>query len=536
MSSSTKNEEWVELYSKKNDKPYWYNTKSKKSVWTKPESLSKLLSNESEQWEERHSKTYQRKYWVNLVTNESAWSDPRDKTSTININDKRTKSEEEENEENSNKKIKILIQEDYPILALEREKLRKDCHNLLVTINEKYGKMLGSSKTARSCNKDGMDAGMQGIFARIMWHQLLHQIYIHGDVGSSLSRDGIFPQTTVSDEAVTKEFIDAGRSTEQTYQIMTNVLEAMKKSCSTLAELRRKAISTDFKRDIIVRVEDLGSGDQRVFYNLSYESTVFQISEQHILKLLRLYKLHTDVNSTIQDPIFLRRVFCVLSRYDSLSGSSDGYQMAFPHKGFQWLRDNVGVKIECFASPLNCWNQRIFSVARDTDQFFGSCGNFFLFDGSVGLGQLTETDIGEPLGGSFEANPPFVESIMNQMAHKIEQILTKFEKGDVPFSFSVIVPAWTDCEGIEIMTASRFLRPIKGFVLRLEKKKHTYRPGMQHRTKHLEQPSNVDTLVFFLQNEAGAGKWPVTEKMAFGLKNLLEQDSEDNRFNNRKYG
>jgi hypothetical protein len=69
---------------------------------------------------------------------------------------------------------------------------------------------------------------------------------------------------------------------------------------------------------------------------------------------------------------------------------SEGYQMAFPDSGFQWLRDHVGVKIECFASPLNCWNQRFCSVARDTDRFFGSLGNFFLFDRPTGIDSMSE--------------------------------------------------------------------------------------------------------------------------------------------------
>jgi hypothetical protein len=36
----------------------------------------------------------------------------------------------------------------------------------------------------------------------------------------------------------------------------------------------------------------------------------------------------------------------------------------------------------------------------------------------------------------------------------------------------------------------------------------------------------VDTLVFFLQNNAGANKWPVTVKMAETLKTQLMDDSQ----------
>ncbi|CAN0472294.1 unnamed protein product, partial [Scytosiphon promiscuus] len=50
----------------------------------------------------------------------------------------------------------------------------------------------------------------------------------------------------------------------------------------------------------------------------------------------------------------LRLLFCVLSRYETLSATSDGYQMAFPASGFRLLRHLVSVDCECFASPLNC--------------------------------------------------------------------------------------------------------------------------------------------------------------------------------------
>jgi hypothetical protein len=72
------------------------------------------------------------------------------------------------------------------------------------------------------------------------------------------------------------------------------------------------------------------------------------------------------------------------------------------------------------------------------------------------------------------------------------------------------------------MLNSRHCRPQKNYVLTLEKKKHNYRPGMQHRTDHEEQPSNVDTFVFFLQNDLGAQKWKVTTELAEELKRHLE--------------
>ena len=217
----------------------------------------------------------------------------------------------------------------------------------------------------------------------------------------------------------------------------------------------------------------------------------------------------------------MERCFCLLQRYHNLSGGSEGYQMAISNEAFQWFRTNLSVNMECFASPLNCWNERFFSVSYDTDQYFGSLGNFFQF-----RHETSESGISKPfsylfeVGGSFEANPPFVDSVMTSMAKHIHYLLDSVKTSTVPFSFSIVVPAWTDCEGILIMNDSCYARPYVGYKLVLEKKEHYYRPGMQHRVLDREkQLSNVNTFVYVLQNDAGSVKWPFDLKMA---KQLME--------------
>jgi hypothetical protein len=72
---------------------------------------------------------------------------------------------------------------------------------------------------------------------------------------------------------------------------------------------------------------------------------------------------------------------------------------------------------------------------------------------------------------------------MDQMAERIMKLLEKFnsphyyqnnEIPAVPLSFIVIVPAWDNCAGIELMTHSKFTRPYPGDRLTLEKKKHEH--------------------------------------------------------------
>ena len=87
--------------------------------------------------------------------------------------------------------------------------------------------------------------------------------------------------------------------------------------------------------------------------------------------------------------------------------SASGYQMGLPSAGMSYIRKHLGVSLECFASPLNCYchlgndstelgdeicdekmNKNLtldstsgmdgyYSIAYDVDKYFGSLGNFF---------------------------------------------------------------------------------------------------------------------------------------------------------------
>jgi hypothetical protein len=387
-----------------------------------------------------------------------------------------------------------------------------------------YGEMLGNSKTSRSCAKDGMKIGMQGIFSRILWTQLLEQIRKMRDIGYTYIKDPVIPSHISLDEQIIAELIEAGRSLEQAKLVYQGVSESLQESLVQLVRQASTIILHKNQQHVVhitykdtTRQIDVNTIEQTLTSHdilvLTYESLSYEIRGDYLIKLLNLYHMHTDPHIVLNDVIFIRRVFCVVARYETLSGSSDGYQMAFPSTGFQWLRDHMGVNVECFASPLNVWNQRFCSIAYDTDRYFGSLGNFFGYDASKG-------------GGSFEANPPFVESVMEHMARKIQTILTLHQHSDIPYSFTVIVPGWDDdkCVSYQIMFNSCFCRPFTNYKLILEAKRHNYRPGMQQRAQRDEQASNVVTFVFFLQNDAGAKKWPITVDKALELRDILEKE------------
>src|SRR3546814_361298 len=140
--------------------------------------------------------------------------------------------------------------------------------------------------------------------------------------------------------------------------------------------------------------------------------------------------------------------------------------MAFPASGFRLLQELFGVEAECFASPLNVTLDKFCSVGYDTDRYFGSAGSFWKFHGRDPKWHSAETDM-QRGGGSYEANPPFVEEVMDEMAMKITELLQDAEQRNIPLSFCVIVPGWDDdtCKSFTIMTTTEFARPARGFYL-----------------------------------------------------------------------
>ena len=244
------------------------------------------------------------------------------------------------------------------------------------------------------------------------------------------------------------------------------------------------------------------------------------ISKDHFRKLVRLWALaHGGDGAEISEPMHhmfqlpaeeqsaLRRaIYCCLARYEALRGA--GYQCAVPAGAFEAAAEACGLgrTIECFASPLNCRYRRFCSAFPDIEKAFGSLGSFF------------NDDDFNPTEGTFEANPPFVPETMELMRMKIEHMLSDRRRG--PLSFLVVVPAWGAgigfCKKLEVSSNMRCCA-------RIPAADHAFYDGAQHnkatagdaqdKEGTLLRPSSWDTAVILLQNEKGALKWPVSEKV-----------------------
>lgn len=223
--------------------------------------------------------------------------------------------------------------------------------------------------------------------------------------------------------------------------------------------------------------------------------SVFELSKDYFDSLSCLFKKnnfdHSFSNSDVHEAIFK-----LLARYNAFIGQdfgAGGLQGALPRKLFYYLHKEFDVSMECFASPLNAYFSSFCSAFFDTDCMFGSIGSFFDF---------------YPVTGSFEANPPFCEKLMDKMVDHIEFLL---ENSNLPLSFIVIIPDWKDASAYVKMRASKYFRQrcsVRG-------KEHYYRSGLQHCVNKykLYYESIHDSSIFFMQNESGYSKWrPSTKK------------------------
>lgn len=213
---------------------------------------------------------------------------------------------------------------------------------------------------------------------------------------------------------------------------------------------------------------------------------------------------------------FVASLFSLLVRYEALEGY--GYQAALTRDVFKCLSERWGVTTECFASPLNHCLDAYHSAYLDTDEPFGSLGSFF--DPAF-----------RPKSGSFEANPPFTEVMMLESLVKMHACL---RQATGPLSFAVVVPAWTDEESWQALCASPFLSTPDGKPVVIEACDHCYLDGALSKRNHrIARPAPWASGVFFLQNKAGAEKWPVTDEGVAALRVAFRAETPDEDLKNR---
>ncbi|CAN0197639.1 unnamed protein product, partial [Hapterophycus canaliculatus] len=134
-----------------------------------------------------------------------------------------------------------MLLEDAPSVSLRREELRKECLHRFADTNSEYGKMIGYSKTCRSCREDGMVVGLQGLFGRFLWVQHMRQTMAlaSGEAtrSSKLPPDPVFPSMEGTDEKLISELVEGNRSQSQAKRVLHELSSACREASVELEVL-----------------------------------------------------------------------------------------------------------------------------------------------------------------------------------------------------------------------------------------------------------------------------------------------------------
>jgi hypothetical protein len=176
------------------------------------------------------------------------------------------------------------------------------------------------------------------------------------------------------------------------------------------------------------------------------------------------------------------------------------------------MKEHFDVRHEGFASPIKHTCERFCSMFPDTDVFFGSWGSFYNF---------------EPMQGSFVVQ---LASSKHMLRESCRHVVDNLQTSTSALSFCVVassmksivnVTDWLDAN------SARFLR--QRTVLRAGK--HHFLTGVQHRrVSKTDQPAQVvvgevDSHIYWLQNDAGASKWPILPDLVAKLESDFQPPS-----------
>lgn len=265
---------------------------------------------------------------------------------------------------------------------------------------------------------------------------------------------------------------------------------------------------------------------------LRYAGDEIRVSALHFRKLRALYELHgpppeKGPGREAYESTFRKRLYLLLRRYITFIGldpsdkdaSGGNMHAAAPETVFSWLKEELGVGCEVFASPLNCYFSTYFSAFPDVDAPFGSRGSFF--------------DVGLLPEGSYEVGPPYTEEVMELTARKLLAQLQHPEAGAL--SFVLFVPDWAGAGALELLDGpsfSAFRQSRHGGPFALAKgRDHHYVTGAQFfvdkgadtTRRYYTVPHG--TRVYVLQNAAGAERWPFTQDSERALLDRLRSPS-----------
>lgn len=188
---------------------------------------------------------------------------------------------------------------------------------------------------------------------------------------------------------------------------------------------------------------------RQICSNIQYSKEIQRGNIYHIYKFQDIFIKHNDIkyNKLISmyngDPDNLHfYMFEIGYNYHILDGQS--LQWALPPKLLSYLKDNLSMQTELFASPINTHSVDFYSLF-EIDKLFGAKDNFF----NISIDTLCSN--------TYEINPPFIENIFIKSSSQIIHILQNFQNLDKDIMFIYIMPDWLDSKGYQMLINSQFL-------------------------------------------------------------------------------
>ena len=328
------------------------------------------------------------------------------------------------------------------------------------------------------------------------------------------------PEGGCLDEGLVNDLLRTGVTEAQARSVVGALTKQSQKLVADIRAYSSKEKERDAgkKKQLVMRTakNNYGTGSVKVTvveHKHTYDvfvhpKHILKINRGHYSKLKELYVLAqrrknhlshstSSIDSPPPDPVPASTVFAndvelakfhddlyvMLARYNALLGH--GMQCALGEADFDTLQYYLQVSLECFASPLNCRFPCYCSAFFDSDFAFGSRGSFFQY---------------EPREGSFEVNPPFIESIMVASVRHVSKLL---QVKISCLSFVFIIPGWKESTAYIELESSPFLV----YRLGVAAKDHGYASGAQHQRRDRFLDAPFDTIVYVLQNTRGRAKY-----------------------------
>ena len=338
-------------------------------------------------------------------------------------------------------------------------------------------------------------------------------------------------QTSMACQNLMEEICEVNESRMDAERIVSQLCDRVNRSVRYLNRLKSEEKGCLNRRcKILVERDSLSvslsldrsKGKNKGNKNMKRQPFVVKLNRSHYQKLHLMYRNHLEGYSDThtddftgpiefykQEHTFHMFVFALLIRYSALSGGQllkdlrgGGMQGALHDEVFDYLAQELGVKIELFASPFNSFFSSYGSAFADLDRMFGSLGDFFNENNLLNNYIMKN-------GGCYECNPPFSPILMELMVNRLELLLDRAKKCLQTLSFVIVVPSAAQSgkssSQVKMFAAKSFLKMIESEFCRkhiiLKARDHGYKEASQHLRPTQFKESQYDTSVIILSTK-----------------------------------